>query len=460
MKAVTWILRILSLVMFVLMCYFVYNIMSGYWDWDAPYEFIVTVFQLLSVTVFFLIVMVFTGIMSIFTGVAPSQTLTGLYNSLILRMWYMNPPGAAGPMTNAEQVFSDFAMNFLTVWEVLVDDTFTFLYFLFAALGVALFLQSLVRMDHKFVGGAFLSIQAILIVAAYRAVTAVPYYDVFPGDFLIFLQSSVQILAIVSFAYLEVSYQMIYSYSVGKPVEDREETLKKQLLALRQATRKQDAIERGEKVSVTGMSRSSGATAFSFLREAIERKVVGGQDALENLDAVADVRRLQIFVDELLSSDPEARNELTAKAAAPSSSYVISSTLLGSALRFVGVITISFLFMNTDIWVSLVRLPPGIQYSIELVQPEIVVLFLVPIIMLFPLIAMIIGWLSKREIEVKIKLTKEEKDAEKKRKADLSKKRKEAAKARREREKARKKKKASREEDDEWDKALEEAYKI
>ncbi|MHA2190271.1 MAG: hypothetical protein ACXAAP_08565 [Candidatus Thorarchaeota archaeon] len=150
---------------------------------------------------------------------------------------------------------------------------------------------------------------------------------------------------------------------------------------------------------------------------------------------MADVRRLQIFVDELLSSDPEARNELTAKAAAPSSSYVISSTLLGSALRFVGVITISFLFMNTDIWVSLVRLP-------------------------LPLIAMIIGWLSKREIEVKIKLTKEEKDAEKKRKADLSKKRKEAAKARREREKARKKKKASREEDDEWDKALEEAYKI
>ena len=105
----------------------------------------------------------------------------------------------------------------------------------------------------------------------------------FPADFFVFLSEWAQILAIVSFAYLEVSYQMIYSYSVGKPVEDREETLKKQLLALRQATRKQDAIERGEKVASSGIGRTTSATAFSFLREAIERKVVGTQDALENL---------------------------------------------------------------------------------------------------------------------------------------------------------------------------------
>ncbi|MFX1441046.1 MAG: hypothetical protein ACFFFD_12425, partial [Promethearchaeota archaeon] len=205
------------------------------------------------------------------------------------------------------------------------------------------------------------------------------------------------------------------------------------------------------------MSRSTGSTAFSFLREAIERKVVGSQDALENLDAVSDVRRLQIFVDELLQTDSRARDELTAKAAAPSSSYVIGSTIMGSAFRFLTVVAISFMMMSPAVFLLLLNPPLGIENSIEVLQPEIVLLFLVPIVLLFPFAAMVISWFSKREEEVK--LTKEEKEEMKRRKKDLAQKKKEAARKRKEREKARKKMKARPEEKDEWDKALEEAYK-
>ncbi|MFX0107391.1 MAG: hypothetical protein ACFE7R_03840, partial [Candidatus Hodarchaeota archaeon] len=226
---------------------------------------------------------------------------------------------------------------------------------------------------------------------------------------------------------------------------------------LRQATRKQDAIERGEKVSITAMSRTSGATAFSFLREAIERKVVGSKDALENLDAISDVRRLQHFVDELLHSDPRARDELTAKAAAPSSGYVIGSTILGSVVRFLSVIGISFVLMSPAIFVAFLSLPPGIANSVEILQPEIVLLFLVPVVLLFPFAAMVVSWFSKREILEEAKLTKEEKEEQKRRKKELSRKKKEAAKKRKERAKARKKTKGD--EKDEWDKALEEAYR-
>jgi hypothetical protein len=308
-------------------------------------------------------------------------------------------------------------------------------------------------MDHRFVGGAFISIQLILVIAAFREVSSVPNYSQFPSDFFVFLGSSVQLLALVSFAYLELSYQMIYSYSVGKPVEDREETLKKQLLALRMATRKQDAIERGEKVSSTAMSRSSGATIFSFLRETIERKVIGTKDALENLDAVADVRRLQNFVDELLRTDPAAKDELTAKAAAPSESYVIRSTILGSAIRFAGVIAVSFLLINPSIFVALLNLPPGIYNSVELLQPEFILLFLVPVILLFPFSAMIIGSVVRREVEVKP--DKEQKESARIQKKDLEKKRKAAERARKERLKVRKRRRGEGEEKDEWDQAIE-----
>ncbi|MHA2064953.1 MAG: hypothetical protein ACXABY_11315, partial [Candidatus Thorarchaeota archaeon] len=382
------------------------------------------------------------------------------------------------PITNVNEVFARFSVDIFEVLNSLLENTFLFLYFLCAGIGVALFLQALVRMEHKFVGGAFISMQMILVIAVLRNTifttlsdfgiifpfitdehAILDYAAGFPDDFIQFLTSDIQLLVLVSFAYLELSYQMIYSYSVGKPVEDREETLKKQLLALRQATRKQDAIEKGEKVSITAMSRSSGATAFSFLREAIERKVVGSQDALENLDAVSDVRRLQIFVDELLQTDSRARDELTAKAAAPSSSYVIGSTIMGSVFRFLSVVAISFMLMSPAVFLTILNPPIGIVDSVEVLQPEIVLLFLVPVVLLFPFAAMVVSWFSKREILEEAKLTKAEKAVQKRRKQDLEMKKKEAARRRKERERARKRMKGKPEEKDEWDKALEDTYK-
>ena len=443
------------------MAYLVYYLLDSndIWHWNAPYDFVVTVFRLLSLLLFFLTSTMISGLSSAFAGgVLPNDLVVGLYNTLVLRMWYMQPYGVSGPMTNLQQVWTSFGANLASVINALWNNTFLFLYFLFAGIGVALFLQSLVRMDHKYVGGAFLSIQSIVILASFKMLS-VPNLDPFPNDFLIFLTRTAQLLALVSFAYLEVSYQMIYSYSVGKPVEDREETLKKQLLALRQATRKQDTIERGDKVSSTGIGRTTTATAFSFLREAIERKIVGTKDALENLDAVSDVRRLQIYVDELLQTDPKARDELTAKAAAPSSGYVIGSTITGSLIRFLSVVAIAFFLMSPNVLTLFLDLPIGIWNSIEILQPEIMLLLFLPVVLLFPFTAMVITWFSKRAEVEKETLSKDEKEAEKKRKSDLSKRRKEAAKARRAREKSRRKRIGRETEVDEWDKALEETYR-
>ena len=443
------------------MAYLVYSVLdvNDFWHWEAPYTFIVTVFRLLSLLVFFLTATMISGLVSAFAaGALPSDLIVGLYNTLVLRTWYMQPYGLSGPLTNVMDVWASFQTNIMEVLYALWDNTFLFLYFLFAGIGIALFIQSIIRMEHKFVGGAFLSIQGIVIIAAFRSLI-VPDLNPFPNDFMTFLILPAQLLALVSFAYLEVSYQMIYSYSVGKPVEDREETLKKQLLALRQATRKQDAIERGERVSTTGMSRTTGATAFSFLREAIERKVVGTQDALESLDAISDVRRLQIYVDDLFHTDSRAKDELTAKAAAPSSSYVIGSTVIGSAIRFLTVVAVSFILMSPGVVSMLLNLPIGIQGSVELFQPEIVLLFLVPVVLLFPFVAMVISWFSKREVVEKEKLTKEEKEAVKLRKKDLDRRKREADKARKARTKAKKKRKDDETEVDDWDKALEETFK-
>jgi hypothetical protein len=434
------------------MAWLVYTLLypEGIWSWAAPYVFVVTVFRLLSLLVFLVSVTTIAGLLTLVGAgaAATNELVIGLYNTLILRMWYLQPYGVSGPLTSAQEVFASIQGSILTLALSLWDQAFIFLYFFCAGVGVALFLQSLYRLEHRFVGGAFIAIQSILVVAAFRNL-GIPNFTVFPTNFIEFATSSLQILALVSFAYLEVSYQMVYSYSVGKPVEDREETLKKQLLALRQATRKQDAIERERKVSSTSMSRSSGATIFSYLREAIERQVLGDKDVLENLDAISDVRRLQHYVDDLLEQDPQARDELTARAAAPSQSYVIGSTIVGSGIRLVSVVLLSFVLLNPRIFLSFLELPPGIANSVELLQPEIVLLFLVPVVLLFPFAALVIGWVSKDEEIEELEMT----DAEREQ-IRIREERKKRLDERGEETPSRK----TTEEEDEWDAVLEETF--
>jgi hypothetical protein len=112
--------------------------------------------------------------------------------------------------------------------------------------------------------------------------------------------------------------------------------------------------------------------------------------------------------------------------------------------------------MNPQLLFSGLSLPPGIANSAEITQPEIVLLFLVPITLVFVFVAMVIGWVSKRE---DVEETREEREARKQSEKAAKKKKKEAAKARQKREKARKKREAKEGEPDEWDKALEEAFR-
>jgi hypothetical protein len=187
------------------MAYLVYLALdeSSAWGWSAPYDFVVTVFHLLSLLAFFLSVLIMNGLTAaIFGGQLPDQTIAWLYNTLVLKFWNLQPYGVDGPISDVNLVFESFQMDLMGVMLSLWDNTFSFLFFLLAFLGVTLFLQSLVRMDHKFSGGAFLSIQSILIIGAFRGLT-VPNFTIFPTDIITFLTSSPQILALVSFAYLE-----------------------------------------------------------------------------------------------------------------------------------------------------------------------------------------------------------------------------------------------------------------
>ncbi|MEM2142345.1 MAG: hypothetical protein QXS20_05040 [Candidatus Thorarchaeota archaeon] len=447
MRLVTWILRALSTVLFAYMSWRVYLLLQGYWNWNAAYDFVVSIFRLLSLAILF----VSLNIIAIVTqSIMPgAQSLfTGIYGVFLAKMWYLWPSTGSAVVPDSTMI-GEMLRNLLSRSSIIIDEAFSFLYLMFAVVAVMLFLQSIVRMDHKFVSGAFVCVQLILAVAAFRGIYQ---YTSISQDFLLFLQSDLQILVLVSFAYLEVSYQMIYSHTVGKPIEDREEYLKQQLLALRKAARKQEALERGEDHSGLTSSKLAGATVFSFLREVMERKAsTEDKMAFQLLDTVSDVRRLQIYVDELIASDPNASSELTAKASAPSQRYVALSTVMGSLARFAIVIPLSFILLSPSIVLGALTPPIGVRSSVEFVQPEIIMLYFIPIILVFPFTAMLIRNVFGRDQSEEKKTESDERM----KKREIARRLREARAARRKMKREARKTESGHEED-EWDKALSE----
>ena len=127
MKPVTIVLQILSIITFILMCLSVYWALEGYWNWNAPYVFIVTVFRLISLLLFFLASMVIAGLVAPFTNFAPGEALVGLYNTQLLRMWYMQPYGVTGPFYTINDVFASVMNNMGSLWIIFTEYSFNFL---------------------------------------------------------------------------------------------------------------------------------------------------------------------------------------------------------------------------------------------------------------------------------------------------------------------------------------------
>jgi hypothetical protein len=103
----------------------------------------------------------------------------------------------------------------------------------------------------------------------------------------------------------------------------------------------------------------------------------------------------------------------------------------------------------------MLNLPVGIENSVEMTQPELILLFLVPIVLLFPFIAASIGWMSRQDEGEQ--MTRAQRRQKKKREKERERQRKEAEGTRRERERTIREG-TDEEGRDEWDRALEGTY--
>jgi hypothetical protein len=215
------------------------------------------------------------------------------------------------------------------------------------------------------------------------------------GDPVGFFASQVFIVSMIAYAYLEVSYQLVYFHSLLEPPAQRQEELRRQLTKLRADARADVPIRRQEIPIPAALQRMLGSDAFRLMRDVIEKRLLR-RDWLTELKDIHEIRRLNSYVTHLLRVDPEAEATLTARAAAPSLWRMIALSLLSTAIRLIGIIIVSYLCFYPLVVLGGFA-PPVIIESVDFrFLPEKTLILLLPLSLLFPLAATIISRIRQR----------------------------------------------------------------
>lgn len=341
------------------------------------------------------------------------------------RMWF-NP----FPLILFLNTFPMECLIWPNLWMTVLSDLaltalWSFYYFLFPLLLFVAIITGVVfilKIRMKYLIASFFCMQTMLALAALTKMINIGLptntlffsstsfyigllYGGVTGAASAFLTSPLFFAALICYLYVEIGFQVIYMDEVTSPALERRKMIEQQLKVVEEiALAPEEAVTEETKELKTKTTLSQ--EAIKFLRNIIEMKIFKKKRVQK--EALHDIRRLQAYIDKVYTEIPRARETLTAAAAAPSFNKVTRSALIGTLLRVGGVIIFSFICFAALIALNQVGAPLPVIESIEVAQPEIVLVLLLPIAFSFPMAAYIIGFVKeygkKKESEKEKKL--------------------------------------------------------
>ncbi len=244
-----------------------------------------------------------------------------------------------------------------------------------------------------------------------------PMFSVIPIDnFFQFLASPVISLAIVSYIYLELAFQLNYIDTVSKPSLERRDRLESQLEILQseshfvvanvdkikeEAKIRKDEIDKEGKTSVDKFLLKM-EERFSYVKEMIEKKKLEEEER-KLITAASKTRRLGGYVEKLFKEDAEARDTLTARTSSPKLQSLAFSTIINFFSRIIILILVSYVVIQPHWFAENVfNLPPAITESVAMYSPEVILILLLPIVSLFPVISKVISYIKHRNLIISL----------------------------------------------------------
>lgn len=246
-----------------------------------------------------------------------------------------------------------------------------------------------------------------------------PSLDQIPlDDFFAFITSPVIVFSIVSYIYLEIAFQINYADVVTKPSVERSDRLEAQLNILARESYfvtanidkiKEEAKERMKEIEseqkeglVIGKFFAKTGKRFSYVKEMIEKKKLEEEEK-KLVTAASKTRRLGRYINRLFREDPESRDTLTASSSAPRARNLVTSTIINFTYRVGLLLIISFIIIHPH-WFfdTILHLPPAITESVAIYSPEVIIILLGPIMVIFPVISKLISFIKHRNLIIRL----------------------------------------------------------
>ena len=242
---------------------------------------------------------------------------------------------------------------------------------------------------------------------------------VIPVDNLFqFISGPVIVFAIVSYIYLELAFQINYTDIVTKPSLERTDRLEAQLNVLareshfitanvdkirEEAKKRLEELEFEQKEGLTiGKFFAKTGKRFSYVKEMIEKRKLEEEEK-KLVTAASKTRRLGRYIDRLFREDKEARDTLTASSSAPRAKNLATSTVVNFIYRVGILLIISFIIIHPHWFLdTIIQLPDAITESVAMYSPEVIIILLLPIMLIFPVISQVISFVKHRNLIVKL----------------------------------------------------------
>ncbi len=367
----------------------------------------------------------------LFSAVQPFMlTLLEQFFRGLLSLWFTFPNGTTPEFSEIPdligQEFAVFSENIYLI-------AFQILFIIVIYYAIKAFLRTDPKNDIRVVGAIVLMLVLPLMVFGFKDMLElfsipIPYFDdlpypldpsleVIPIDNIFqFFASPVILLAIASYIYLEMAFQINYTFTVTKPSLERSYRLEAQLSVLQseshyitanidkikeEAKKRKQELKIDEKATIGKFFAKTGET-FSYVKEMIEKRKLEDEEK-KLITAASKTRRLGRYIHRLFQEDKEARDTLTARSSAPKPKSLIISTVINFFFRVGLLIIISFIIIHPKWFMENVfNLPPAIIESVAMYSPEVIIILLVPLILIFPVISKIISSIKHRNLIIRL----------------------------------------------------------
>ncbi|TET03750.1 MAG: hypothetical protein E3J90_01640 [Promethearchaeota archaeon] len=367
----------------------------------------------------------------LFLSVQPfMRTLLDQFFRGLLSLWFTFPNGNTPEFSEIPdligQEFAVFSENFyLIAFQILIIIAIYY--------AIKAFLKTDPKNELRVVGSIVLMLVVPLMVFGFKDMLelfniTLPYLEdlpypldssleVIPIDNIFqFFASPVILLAIASYIYLEMAFQINYTFTVTKPSLERGYRLEAQLSVLQsesyyitanvdkikeEAKKRKQELKIDEKATIGKFFAKTGDT-FSYVKEMIEKRKLEEEEK-KLITAASKTRRLGRYIHRLFQEDSEARDTLTARSSAPKPKSLMVSTIINFVFRVGLLIIISFIIIHPRWFMeNIFNLPPAIMESVAMYSPEVIIILLVPLILIFPVISKIISSIKHRNLIIRL----------------------------------------------------------